>query len=262
MFCFSISLAVCIICIICELETPFISNISLWNVAGWKFKVGSEVLWICALWVTAGSRSVFQCGGWRFNPRPSRCVLEQDTSPWVAPCSCVYECNRIRSSGASVNAPVSTTDVKCPIRLQNSGNIIWHVCVHRRANPILPTIGAISVELMLTTQFSSSSSEWDTYGSSRTIVILQEEQRAGASFWCHPCVYAFINPIPGVAHMHENTRTHGTQERKLQATCWKKSELCKRRHEDDIVNKLADVKRLWRVLEERKKRKSTNTDVL
>jgi len=29
--------------------------------------------------VKIGSRSVFQSGGWRFNPRPSRCVLEQDT---------------------------------------------------------------------------------------------------------------------------------------------------------------------------------------
>jgi len=27
---------------------------------------------------TAVSRSIFQSGGWRFNPRPNRCVLEQD----------------------------------------------------------------------------------------------------------------------------------------------------------------------------------------
>jgi len=39
---------------------------------------------------SAVSRSVFQSGGWRFNPRPSRCALEQDTRPWVAPCSCVH----------------------------------------------------------------------------------------------------------------------------------------------------------------------------
>jgi len=28
---------------------------------------------------SVGSRSVFQSRGWRFNARPSRCVLEQDT---------------------------------------------------------------------------------------------------------------------------------------------------------------------------------------
>jgi len=36
------------------------------------------------------SRSIFQSGDWWFNPRPSRYVLEQDTWPWIAPCSCVY----------------------------------------------------------------------------------------------------------------------------------------------------------------------------
>jgi len=35
--------------------------------------------------VSVVSRSVCQSGGWRFNPRPRRCVLEQDT----APCICV-----------------------------------------------------------------------------------------------------------------------------------------------------------------------------
>jgi len=37
---------------------------------------------------SAVSRSLFQSGGWRFNPWTGRCVLEQGTWPWVASCSC------------------------------------------------------------------------------------------------------------------------------------------------------------------------------
>jgi len=46
---------------------------------------------------SVGSRSVFQSGGWRFNPRPSRCVLEQDTELLPVAASAVYDCNRIVS---------------------------------------------------------------------------------------------------------------------------------------------------------------------
>jgi len=45
-----------------------VKHFNLTSKSPFKFSCGSVV-----------SRPVFQSGGWRFNLRPSRCVLEQDT---------------------------------------------------------------------------------------------------------------------------------------------------------------------------------------
>jgi len=72
---------------------------------------------------SVGSRSIFPPGGWRFNPRPSPCVLEQGASPRVAPCSRSPVCERHMIVSLWIKV-VTSVLVCCPSASGGDGHLL------------------------------------------------------------------------------------------------------------------------------------------